>query len=98
MMRILKKRKLKIWKVQYNVLSLLLRNNNIRSYRLDRDTHQIKTKTEIASFVNGGPHLRAAEKPVDYKDGELSNLIILGVFITSSIRPFIFNNYVFRNN
>jgi hypothetical protein len=74
------------------------KNNNIRSYRLDRDTHQIKTKTEIASLVNGGPHLRVAEKPVDYKDGELSNLIKLGVFITSSIRPFIFYNYVFRNN
>ena len=36
-----------------------------------------KTKTEMISFANGGPHspaMRIAVKPVDYKGGELSNL------------------------
>ena len=37
-----------------------------------------KTKTEMISFTNGGPHspaMRIAVKPVDYKGGELSNLV-----------------------
>ena len=47
------------------------------SYRLDWDTHQIKLKTEMTSLVNGGPHaLKAAEMSVDYKGGELSNLML----------------------
>ena len=29
----------------------------IRSYRLDRDTHQIKLKTEYVTLMNGGPHI-----------------------------------------
>ena len=36
-----------------------------------------------------GHAFKVAVRPVDYKDGELSNLIRLGVFITSSIRPFL---------
>jgi len=37
----------------------------------------LKTKTEMISFANGGPHSLAtgiAVEPVDYKGGELSNL------------------------
>lgn len=36
----------------------------------------IKTKTEMTSLANGGPHsaIQIAVKPVDYKGGELSNL------------------------
>ena len=41
---------------------------------------KLKTITEMNSLANGGPHpfascRRAAVKPVDYKGGELSNLI-----------------------
>lgn len=32
-----------------------------------------------------------AEMPVDYKDRELSNLMQIGVFITSSVRPYSFS-------
>ena len=37
---------------------------------------KLKSKTEKVSFVNGGPHksVRTKHQPVDYKDGELSNL------------------------
>ena len=36
---------------------LCIRKNEILGlFRFDRDTHQYKTKTEIVSLVNGGPH------------------------------------------
>ncbi len=34
------------------------------------------------------PSGRQQTMPVDYKDGELSNLILIGVFITSPVRLF----------
>lgn len=46
-------------------------------FRFDRDTHQIILKTEIASLAHGGPHYPLygiAEKPVDYKGEERSQL------------------------
>ena len=56
-----------------------------------------KTKTEMISFTNGGPHspaMRIAVKPVDYKSGELSNVYDIRSFITSSSGPFFYKRRI----
>ncbi len=54
-------------------------------------------ETEKTSFANGGPltdSRREAAKPVDYKSGELSNLLLSSEFHHIIGRPFplYFNN------
>ena len=59
------------------------------SYRLDWDTHQIKLKTEMTSLANGGPHTHQGSRNAGglQKRRALKSYVI-GVFITSSVRPF----------
>jgi len=63
----------KIWRYGGKIVILHTERDNGR-IGLDRDTHQIISKKENTSHVNGGPHPSGELlQPVDYKDGKLSN-------------------------
>ena len=63
---------------QFSFFFRIFANRNREPFRFDRDTHQITSKTEKSSLANGGPHQlhqQLAARPVDYNDGERSNLL-----------------------
>ena len=60
-------------------------NTKIKPHLENRETHQIIEIPRQASSSNGGPRLRVAFMPVDYKGNELSNHVYRS-FVTPRVR------------